>query len=90
MISLLDIYNNTYTYFPIENKEPFFFHNDAGMLIRTGLTIYSLPKKIAIKGNKSRFTHLSLQQNIAFRVIKRGMPKLYELNLNPKIKKKEF
>ena len=43
---------------------------------------------MTVKGNKSRFTHLSLQQNIAFRVIKRGMPKLYEFNLNPKIKKK--
>ena len=72
----------------MESKEPFFFQNDTGCLIRTGLTIYSLPKKLTTKGNKSRFTHLSLQQNIAFRVIKRGMPKLYEFNLNPKIKKK--
>ena len=57
MISLLDIYNNTYAYFPVENKETFFYHNDSGLLIRIGLTIYSLPKKMAIKGNKSRFTY---------------------------------
>ena len=88
VISLLEIYNNTYAYFPKESKEPFFFQNDTGYLIRTGLTIYSLPKKLTTKGNKSRSTHLSLQQNIAFRVIKRGMPKLYEYNLNPKIIKK--
>ena len=87
VISLLEIYNNTYAYFPIESKEPFFFHNDSGLLIRTGLTIYSLPKKMSTKGNKSKFTHLSLQQNIVFRVIKKGIPKLYEFNLNPKIKK---
>ena len=37
------------------------------------------------RNSKSRFTHLSLQQNIVYRIIKRGMPKLYEYNLNQKI-----
>jgi hypothetical protein len=82
---LLDTYNNTYVYFPLDKKEIYFFQNDAGFLIRTGLTIYSLPKKLASRNSKSRFTHLSLQQNYAYKIIKRGMPKLYEYNLNPKI-----
>ena len=37
------------------------------------------------RNSKSRFTHLSLQQNYVYRIIKRGMPKLYEYNLNQKI-----
>ena len=82
---MLDTYNNTYVYFPLDKKEIYFFQNDAGFLIRTGLTIYSLPKKLASRNSKSRFTHLSLQQNYAYKIIKRGMPKLYEYNLNPKI-----
>ena len=69
----------------MDKKEIYFFQNDAGFLIRTGLTIYSLPKKLASRNSKSRFTHLSLQQNYAYKIIKRGMPKLYEYNLNPKI-----
>ena len=82
---MLDTYNNTYVYFPLDKKEIYFFQNDAGFLIRSGLTIYSLPKKLASRNSKSRFTHLSLQQNYVYKIIKRGMPKLYEYNLNPKI-----
>ena len=82
---MLDTYNNTYVYFPLDKKEIYFFQNDAGFLIRTGLTIYSLPKKLASRNSKSRFTHLSLQENYVYKIIKRGMPKLYEYNLNPKI-----
>ena len=74
-------------YFPLEKTELYFYQNDPGFLIRSGLTIYSLPKKIASKSNKSHFMHLSLQQNFVFKVIKRGMPKLYEYNINSIIKK---
>lgn len=84
----MDTYNNTYIYFPNEKNEINFFQNDVGCLIRNGLTIYSLPKKLTSKINKSRFIHLSLQQNSVFKVIKRGMPKLYEYNLNPKNRSK--
>ena len=70
----------------MKSKDTIFFQSDTGYLIRTGLTIYSLPKKLSSKGNKSRFTHLSLQQNLTFKIIKRGMPKLYNYNLNPNLK----
>ena len=69
----------------MNKKDIYFFQNDTGYLIRTGLTIYSLPKKMQSRNSKSRFTHLSLQQNYVYRIIKRGMPKLYEYNLNQKI-----
>ena len=71
----------------MEKNEINFFQNDVGYLIRTGLTIFSLPKKLTSKNNKSRFTHLSLQQNVVYKIIKRGMPKIYEYNLNPNIQK---
>lgn len=87
MISLLDYYNNTYAYFPKDKNEIIFFHNDKGNVLRTGLTIFSLPKKISTKNNKSRFVHLSLQPNNFFKIIKRGLPKLYEYNINQKYKK---
>ena len=87
MISLLDYYNNTYIYFPIDPHGIIFFQNDTGNIIRTGLTVYSLSKKLALKSNKSRFMHMSLQQNLAFKIIKRGMPHLYEFNINQKTKK---
>ena len=87
MISLLDDYNNTYVYFPKDKNGIIFFHNDTGNILRTGLTIFSLPRKIQNKNNKSRFVHLSLQQNYFFKIIKRGMPKLYEYNINQKYKK---
>ena len=87
VISILDIYNNTFVYFPLNIKEPVFFQTDTGFLIRDGLTIFSLPIKLSSKNNKSKFIHLSIQQNSVFKIIKRGMPKLYEYNLNPKLKK---
>jgi hypothetical protein len=87
VISLLDYYNNTYAYFPKDKNEIIFFHNDKGNVLRTGLTIFSLPKKISTKNNKSRFVHLSLQPNNFFKIIKRGLPKLYEYNINQKYKK---
>jgi len=87
VISLLDDYNNTYVYFPKDKNGIIFFHNDTGNILRTGLTIFSLPRKIQNKNNKSRFVHLSLQQNYFFKIIKRGMPKLYEYNINQKYKK---
>ena len=87
MISLLEYYNNTYIYFPKDKDEIIFFHNDKGNVIRTGLTIFSLPRKTAIKNKQSKFAHLSLQQNYVIKVIKRGMPKLYEFNINQKYKK---
>ena len=90
VISLLDTYNNTYVYFPLNIKEPVFFQSDTGFLIRNGLTIYSLSKRISSKSNRQKLTHLSLQQNFVLKIIKRGMPKLYEYNLNPKLKKLNF
>jgi hypothetical protein len=87
VISLLEYYNNTYVYFPQDKDGIIFFHNDKGNAIRTGLTIFSLPRKSATKNNKSRFVHLSLQQNYFFKILKRGMPKLYEYNINQKYKK---
>ena len=87
MISLLEYYNNTYVYFPKEKNGIIFFHNDTGNILRTGLTIFSLPRKTQNKNNKSKFVHLSLQQNCFFKIIKRGMPKLYEYNINQKYKK---
>ena len=54
MISLLEYYNNTYEYFPKDKNGIVFFHNDTGNILRTGLTIFSLPKKTQNKNNKSR------------------------------------
>ena len=71
----------------MDKNEIIFFHNDTGNILRNGLTIFSLPKKIGYKTNKSRMGHLSLQQNFFFRILKRGMPKLYEYNINQKYKK---
>ena len=82
------MYNNTYIYFPNDKNEIIFYQNVVGNTIRNGLTIYSVPKKLQTKNNKSRFVHLSLQPNTFYRIIKRGMPKLYEYNLNPKNRSK--
>jgi hypothetical protein len=82
------LYNNTYIYFPNDKNEIIFYQNVVGNTIRNGLTIYSVPKKLQTKNNKSRFVHLSLQPNTFYRIIKRGMPKLYEYNLNPKNRSK--
>ena len=82
------MFNNTYIYYPNDKNEIIFYQNDVGNTIRNGLTIYSAPKKLQTKNNKSRFVHLSLQPNAVFRIIKRGMPKLYEYNLNPKHRNK--
>ena len=71
----------------MDKKEIIFFNNDFGNILRTGLTIFSTPKKAGNRNSKSRFVHLSLQQNFFFRILKRGLPKLYEFNLNQKYKK---
>ena len=72
----------------MDKKEIIFFNNDFGNILRTGLTIFSLPKKVLNKSSsKTRLVHLSLQQNFFFRVLKRGLPKLYEYNINQKYKK---
>ena len=88
VISLLESYNNTYIYFPNDKNEIIFYQNALGNIIRSGLTIFSVPKKNQSKNNKSRFVHMSLQQNIVYRILKRGMPKLYEYNLNTKNRSK--
>ena len=64
-----------------------FYQSDKGYMIRTGLCIYSLPKKGRFNNFRSKVAHLSLQDNYFFKVIKRGMPKLYEYNINQKYKK---
>ena len=56
-------------------------------MIRSGLCVYSLQKKGRAINYRSRVAHLSLQDNYFFKVIKRGMPKLYEYNINQKYKK---
>ena len=71
----------------MDKKEIIFFNNDFGNILRTGLTIFSLPKKAGNRNSKSRFVHLSLQQNFFFKILKRGLPKLYEYNINQKYKK---
>ena len=56
-------------------------------MIRTGLCIYSLQKRNRYVNYRSRVAHLSLQDNYSCKIIKRGMPKLYEFNMNQKYKK---
>ena len=87
MISLLDIYNNTYIYYPFDKNEIIFFQTDKGYIIRSGLCVYSLQKRGRYINYRTRAAHLSLQDNYAFKVIKRGFPKLYEYNINQKYKK---
>ena len=55
-------------------------------MIRTGLCIYALQTRGRISYH-TRAAHFSLQDNIGFKVIKRGMPRLYEYNINQKYKK---
>jgi hypothetical protein len=55
-------------------------------MIRVGLCIYSLQTKGRVNYHK-RAAHFSLQDNIGFKIIKRGMPRLYEYNINQKYKK---
>ena len=87
MTSLLDVYNNTYSYYPFDKNEIVYFQSEKGNMIRTGLCVYSLQKRGRFVNYRSRVTHLSLQDNYAFKIIKRGMPKLYEFNINQKYKK---
>ena len=56
-------------------------------MMRTGLCVYSSQKKGRFNNYRSKVAHLSLQDNYFFKVIKRGMPKLYEYNINQKYKK---
>ena len=87
MISLLDTYNNTYIYFPFDKNEVVFYQSERGYMIRSGLCVYSLFKKRRFSNYRSRVAHFSLQDNNIFRLLKRGMPKLYEYNINQKYKK---
>ena len=56
-------------------------------MIRSGLCIYSLQKRNRFVNYRSPVAHLSLQDNYSCKIIKRGMPKLYEFNMNQKYKK---
>ena len=56
-------------------------------MLRKGLCVYSLQKRGRFVTYRSRVAHYSLQENFFFKVIKRGMPKLYEYNINQKFKK---
>ena len=87
MISLLDTYNNTYIYYPFDKNEIVFYQSDRGYMIRSGLCVYSLLKKGRFSNYRSRSAHFSLQDNNVFKILKRGMPKLYEYNINQKYKK---
>ena len=87
MTSLLDCYNNTYSYYPFDKNEIVYFQSDRGYMIRTGLCVYSLQTRGRFVNYRSRVAHLSLQDNYAFKILKRGMPKLYEYNMNQKYKK---
>ena len=55
-------------------------------MIRAGLCVYALQTKGRINYH-TRAAHFSLQDNIGFKIIKRGMPRLYEYNINQKYKK---
>ena len=56
-------------------------------MIRSGLCVYSSQKRTRFANYRSRVAHFSFQDNYAFKIIKRGMPKLYEYNINQKYKK---
>ena len=87
MVSLIDTYNNTHIYYPLDKNEIVYFQSDKGYMIRSGLCVYSFQKRGRYTNYQTRVAHLSLQDNCAFRLLKRGMPKLYEYNLNQKYKK---
>ena len=87
MVSLIDYYNNTYIYYPFDKNEIVYFQNDKGYMIRSGLCVYSLQTKGRLINYRSRVTHYSLQDNVVFKILKRGFPRLYEYNLNQKYKK---
>ena len=86
MISLLDYYNNTYIYYPLDKNEIIFFQSDKGYMVRAGLCVYAIQTKGRFNYH-TRAAHFSLQDNIGFKIIKRGMPRLYEYNINQKYKK---
>ena len=87
MVSLIDTYNNTHIYYPLDKNEVVFFQSDKGYMIRSGLCVYSFQKRGRYANYQRRVAHFSLQENKAIRLLKRGMPKLYEYNLNQKFKK---
>ena len=60
-----------------------FFVDKKGYFLRPGLCIFSPPSKIS----KIFIRHCSVNNNLIFRILKRGMPKLYEYNMNLKYKK---
>ena len=56
-------------------------------MIRSGLCVYSSQKRNRFVNYRYRVAHFSFQDNYVFRILKRGMPKLYEYNINKKYKK---
>ena len=56
-------------------------------MIRSGLCVYSSQKRNRFVNYRYRVAHFSFQDNYVFRILKRGMPKLYEYNINQKYKK---
>jgi len=56
-------------------------------MIRSGLCVYSSQKRNRFANYRARVAHFSFQDNYAFKILKRGMPKLYEYNINQKYKK---
>ena len=56
-------------------------------MIRSGLCVYSSQKRNRFVNYRARVAHFSFQDNYAFKILKRGMPKLYEYNINQKYKK---
>ena len=86
-MSLIDSYSNTYIYYPFDKNEVIFFHTDKGYMIRSGLCVYSSQKRSRLANYRYRVAHFSFQDNYAFKILKRGMPKLYEYNINQKYKK---
>ena len=64
-----------------------FFQTEKGYILRSGLCVYSLQKRGRFITYPQKVAHYSLQESNAFKIIKRGLPKLYEYNINKKYKK---
>lgn len=79
----MEEFANTYIYYPSEKNEINFFENEKAYFIRNGLCIYSLSSM----HQKNFNVHRSLMNNFILKILMRGMPKLYEYNINQKYKK---
>ena len=82
-MSLLEIFSNTYVYYPYEKNEINFFEDKKSYFLRPGLCIFSPSSK----NTKISIHHCSVNNNFVLKMLKRGMPKLYEYNMNQKHKK---